>query len=135
MIGCVHSGGEAGAVCGPQGLVMADSGRHDWPVSGDEMATRLQLVTDAAALFTWDYDLRTQRTTFSANTVRITGAPPAIPKEGVRTAQHARPSEGLEPAQRAQPSFQVLVNPLDALLDRLAGLVRDGREATASAGG
>jgi hypothetical protein len=51
-----------------------------------------------------------------------------IAQEGVRPAEHPRPGERLAPAQRTQMPPPVLVVARDALLDRLAGLMRDGRE-------
>ncbi len=53
-----------------------------------------------------------------------------VAQEGVPGAQHAPPAQGLEAARRAEPPLEVLVIPLDALLDCLAGLVPRSREGT-----
>jgi hypothetical protein len=52
----------------------------------------------------------------------------------MRSADHACPGQRLEAAHPAQATLQVLVVPLDPLLDRLPGLVEDAREDATSAG-
>jgi hypothetical protein len=58
----------------------------------------------------------------------IVEAAAQVAQERVRPAERPRPGQRLEAAHRAQSPLQVLVIPLDALLDPFPDLMQDGRE-------